>query len=311
MSKYYQNPHENDEYEIQFLFDCLDYHKRSASVLFSVINIDENHKYVIDKLLNDYSDVFDFNYLNVSLVKKVHDLSSEMKKMNMKFEQQKQEMEQMKTDFNGIFEQQKQEMEQMKTDFSNIFEQQKQEMEQMKTDFKCIFEQQKQEIEQMKTDFNGISEQQNEKLKASIESFNEEKSNFETKITYSLSLLYYPLKYKFDSVGEHFLKTPFDGIYRLEVWGAQGGPTYYNGRNVQGGKGGYSAGTIHLKKGTLLYIHVGGEGGKSISTCQSGGGSNGEVLAIIIVVEMKTMHMLAVAVELLTFESMKILCIHA
>ena len=81
--------------------------------------------------------------------------------------------------------------------------------------------------------------------------------------------------YKFDSVGEHFLKTPFDGNYRLEVWGAQGGPTYFIGRNVQGGKGGYSAGTIHLKKGTLLYIHVGGEGGKSISRCQSGGGSNG------------------------------------
>ena len=205
------------------------------------------------------------------------------------------------------FEQQKQEIEQMKTDFNNIFKQQKQEMKQMKTDFNGISEQQKQVMAQMKTDFNDISEQQNEKLKASIESFNDEKSNFETKITYSLSLLYYPLKYKFDSVGEHFLKTPFDGIYRLEVWGAQGGPTYYNGRNVQGGKGGYSVGTIHLKKGTLLYIHVGGEGGKSISRCQSG-----EVLAIIIVVvEMKTMHMLAVAVELLTFESMKILCIHA
>lgn len=66
------------------------------------------------------------------------------------------------------------------------------------------------------------------------------------------------------------------GSYKLEAWGAQGGATYsYYGKNFQGGKGGYSVGTIHLKKCTLLYINVGCQGGKSIAKRQSGGGYNG------------------------------------
>lgn len=246
VSKYYANPHENDESEIQFLFDCLDYHKRSASVLFSVIQIDENHKYVIDKLLNDYSDVFDFNYINQSLLHKVNDIKSEMIKMHLKFEKQAQEMEQ------------------MKTDFGNIFQQQVQEMEQMKTGFKAVIE------------------QQNEKSEALTESFNEAISKLETQISNSWSHFEHkfliqnsPRIYKFDSIGIHLFQAPFDGDYKLEVWGAQGGSTYFRSKSVQGGKGGYSIGIIHLKKGTTLYINVGGQGGKSITTCQSGAGYNG------------------------------------
>lgn len=45
------------------------------------------------------------------------------------------------------------------------------------------------------------------------------------------------------------------GIYKLEVWGAQGGSysTYY------GGKGGYSYGTLTLVENALLYCYVGGQ----------------------------------------------------
>ena len=65
---------------------------------------------------------------------------------------------------------------------------------------------------------------------------------------------------------------PEDGVYNLEVWGAQGGTvssTYY------GGFGGYSEGTIELKKNDLLYINVGGAGTASKDNYNIPGGYNG------------------------------------
>ena len=81
--------------------------------------------------------------------------------------------------------------------------------------------------------------------------------------------------YCFNSTGNVQSAEFAPGDYKLEVWGAQGGATYYCDKNVQGGNGGYSVGTIHLKKSTRLYINVGGQGGKSITEGQSGGGYNG------------------------------------
>lgn len=77
---------------------------------------------------------------------------------------------------------------------------------------------------------------------------------------------------------------PMKGIYKLEVWGAQGGGSDGNGsaKNqdgyLDGGKGGYSYGYAILNKGDILYICVGGEGGSSYSRSESayaGGGYNG------------------------------------
>lgn len=47
------------------------------------------------------------------------------------------------------------------------------------------------------------------------------------------------------------------GVYKLEVWGAQGG---YRSSSSYGGKGGYSVGTITLTKETNVYVYVGGSG---------------------------------------------------
>jgi hypothetical protein len=71
---------------------------------------------------------------------------------------------------------------------------------------------------------------------------------------------------------------PVSGIYKLEVWGAQGG-------DKNGGKGGYSYGNIKMDKGSIIYVCVGGigiadssfggynGGGKSGATGVSGGGA--------------------------------------
>lgn len=61
------------------------------------------------------------------------------------------------------------------------------------------------------------------------------------------------------------------GIYKLEVWGAQGGSysSYY------GGAGGYSYGTLTLPRPTTLYVYVGGQPATQTSTGAVAGGFNG------------------------------------
>lgn len=62
------------------------------------------------------------------------------------------------------------------------------------------------------------------------------------------------------------------GVYKLEVWGAQGG-TY---SSYQGGLGGYSTGLLTLEEPTNLFIQVGGQPAtNSNSTGVSNGGYNG------------------------------------
>lgn len=58
------------------------------------------------------------------------------------------------------------------------------------------------------------------------------------------------------------------GIYKLEVWGAQGG---YRSSSTYGGKGGYSTGVLTLNKNTQLYCYSGGSG----RTGGTSGGFNG------------------------------------
>lgn len=87
---------------------------------------------------------------------------------------------------------------------------------------------------------------------------------------------------------------PKAGYYKLEAWGAQGGSALHspsedktdvNGQ-IDGGKGGYSCGTVYLEEGKTIYICVGGqgesitasekevpEGGLTISGGYNGGGA--------------------------------------
>lgn len=67
---------------------------------------------------------------------------------------------------------------------------------------------------------------------------------------------------------------PFKGVYKLEVWGAQGGMC---GRSSDacGGYGGYSVGYLELNTNQKLYIAVGGAGSKGKSQSTVNGGYNG------------------------------------
>lgn len=55
-------------------------------------------------------------------------------------------------------------------------------------------------------------------------------------------------------------KTPKNGIYKIETWGAQGGNFEINSSTFKAGYGGYSNGYMNLNENTSLYIVVGRKG---------------------------------------------------
>lgn len=93
----------------------------------------------------------------------------------------------------------------------------------------------------------------------------------------SASERFVPFEQEFDYTGGiQILTVPYTGLYKLEVWGAQGGGSYYK---QAGAKGGYSMGHTLLHKNEILYIVVGGKGGENAFTSEvhtdSIGGYNG------------------------------------
>lgn len=83
-------------------------------------------------------------------------------------------------------------------------------------------------------------------------------------------------KLDFSYTGAVQTKTLKAGVYKFEVWGAQGGNATYNGYTGTGGKGGYSVGTLVVDTDTQLYIMVGGQGTfNSGSSAATTGGFNG------------------------------------
>ena len=74
---------------------------------------------------------------------------------------------------------------------------------------------------------------------------------------------------KFEFTGkEQSFTAPYSGYYQMEVWGAAGGKDDHDG-----GKGGYSTGTVYLSQGDKLYVYVGGVGLSRATGI--GGGWNG------------------------------------
>lgn len=66
------------------------------------------------------------------------------------------------------------------------------------------------------------------------------------------------------------------GYYEIEVWGASGGGNGYGAGAGNGGGGGYATGIVRLERGTVLYLHAGGEGQtKTLGGTNNGGGAGG------------------------------------
>ncbi|KAK8841507.1 hypothetical protein M9Y10_027126 [Tritrichomonas musculus] len=107
---FYKDQQNNDEIKNDmtiFLFNCLDKYGKSASALFSFIDFGEQKIEVVNRLLKDYSDKFDFNLINETLTNTVKDLTSEViktkeeysilfKQMQETFKEQLAELKEMK-----------------------------------------------------------------------------------------------------------------------------------------------------------------------------------------------------------------------
>lgn len=62
-------------------------------------------------------------------------------------------------------------------------------------------------------------------------------------------------EFSYNSNAAQTFTVPANGIYKIEIWGNQGG--IFSPVEAQGGKGGYTAGEIELTKGDELNIYVG------------------------------------------------------
>lgn len=75
----YQTKNQTNENEIlDFLFKCLDKYGKEASVLFTNINFDNIYSDHLNRLLTDYSNIFDFHYINSAFLKTIYDKQSEI-----------------------------------------------------------------------------------------------------------------------------------------------------------------------------------------------------------------------------------------
>ena len=70
---------------IEFLFKLLDKYGKEASVLFSLIDFENQQIFVMNKLIQNYSNIFDFNYINSTLLKTTIQLTNEVAKIKEEY----------------------------------------------------------------------------------------------------------------------------------------------------------------------------------------------------------------------------------
>lgn len=81
----------SDEF-IDFLFTCLDKHGKDASILFSFVDFENQSIDVVNRLISNYSNVFDFNMINSTLLKTTSQLTNELTKLKIEFSSSLKEM---------------------------------------------------------------------------------------------------------------------------------------------------------------------------------------------------------------------------
>ena len=168
----YTNKNKNIEANrfIDFFFRCLDKYGKSASILFSYFDFKEMRIEVMTRLIDNYSDRFDFNMINSTLVKTTTDLTSEMAKQKEEYsfllnsikeqfvknenqlEQIMKEKVEMKTQFEErekIFEEQCESMKKQEEEIEKQICRLKEEEEKSKQREKLFYEQMKKEEEKL------------------------------------------------------------------------------------------------------------------------------------------------------------------
>ena len=76
-----ESQHNKDEIKS----DMTDKYGRPASVLFNLIDFKEQRIELVNRLIENYLDIFDFNQINRTLTKTVQDLTSEFNKQQEEY----------------------------------------------------------------------------------------------------------------------------------------------------------------------------------------------------------------------------------
>lgn len=111
-----------------------------------------------------------------------------------------------------------------------------------------------------------------ETLKITLKLTSTEISEYQGKLELKLVDIY---NYSYTGSNQTF-EAPKDGTYRIEAWGAWAPFINTSGNLGAHGYGGYTSGTISLRKGQVLYIYVGEAGSNTkTGTTFNGGGTGG------------------------------------
>lgn len=84
-----------------FLFRCLDLHKKEASILFTFCEFEDSRKEIMNKLITEYSTTFDFHFINQSFIQFLYEednqhIQNEIKQAEI-IEKMKEEINQLKS----------------------------------------------------------------------------------------------------------------------------------------------------------------------------------------------------------------------
>ena len=193
-----QKVKKNSNEVIEFLFKCLDKYEIDASILFSYVDFGEQSIGVINRLIHNYSNKFDFNMINSTLLKTTTQLTSEVNKMKeefsflfsqmtQKFNEQQNEIIRMKEEEERKAKCYEELMNQMKEEIEKSKEREKIFNEKMIELTKCEKELKKKEEnkeeEKNKEEENKEEEKNKEKEKNKEEENNERNNNFDQPYT--------------------------------------------------------------------------------------------------------------------------------
>lgn len=165
----------NKKQLIDFLFKCLKRHKKEASVLFVNLNLENQRVEIFSKLINEYSDVFDFSMINSKfLMKTTTDLLSELSQLKQNYSNSISQIEQ-------LFEQlksEKQKQQELKDSLKKFLQEQlKNEHDKLNKSFE-IFKEKFNEEEKKLRDENAKNFSE---LKELVNQNNEQERSFITK----------------------------------------------------------------------------------------------------------------------------------
>ena len=182
---------EKDKF-IEFLFKCLDFYGKEASILFTKVDFSKEKTKYLNRLFQEYSEIFDFHCINSSFVKNLYDVESELISTINEEKKKNCEQEIKINNLNEMIQMMKSEINQIKS--FQINQQNQQQQKEKEKDL--LINKIENENQEMKTEINQLKssqteQQQKEKEKdLLIKKIEKENQEMKTEINQLKSLLF-------------------------------------------------------------------------------------------------------------------------